>query len=96
MLMRGAFPDLAPRHVAGLVYIGLGSKAGEAALDLDEVSPEQIWDEFARLIAAMRAEDHGFTARRAMEEDSHGGDYDHLSRLGEWEVTDTPETERVE
>ncbi|WP_085790802.1 double-strand break repair protein AddB [Roseivivax jejudonensis] len=88
MALRGGFGDVSPRHVAHLAYIGLGTGAGEAPLDLEEAPPAQIWAEFEALIAAMLDPDHGFTARRAVGKDTDSGDYDHLSRLGEWEVTD--------
>ena len=93
---RGGFGDLAPRHIAGLAYIGLGSKPGEVPLDIEETPPDTVWAEFEALIAGMLDEDHGFTARRAMQEDNAVSDYDHLSRLGEWELTDPPQKERME
>ncbi|SFD68181.1 double-strand break repair protein AddB [Roseivivax sediminis] len=95
MALRGGFPNLAPRHIAGLAYIGLSSDAGEKPLDLDVAPPDEVWAEFERLIAGMLEEDHGFTARRAMQEDAAASDYDHLSRLGEWEVTDPAAKERL-
>jgi ATP-dependent helicase/nuclease subunit B len=37
----------------------------------------------------------GYTARRALEKTSDASDYDHLSRHGEWEMTDSPTPESL-
>jgi hypothetical protein len=39
--------------------------------------------------------DRGYTARRAMEQDRFGSDYDHLSRFVEWDLTQDPNPEGV-
>ncbi|MHA6347216.1 double-strand break repair protein AddB [Roseivivax sp. CAU 1761] len=95
MVMRGGFAGLDPRHVAGAAYIGLGSKAGEVPAPLEEMPPDAVWAELAELIRRYLDPDKGYTARRAMAEDRLPSDYDHLSRLGEWDVTDLPRTERM-
>ncbi|KUF09528.1 double-strand break repair protein AddB [Pseudoponticoccus marisrubri] len=91
MAEAGAFEGLDPRHVARAVFISL--KPGgpdEVPAPLDEAPPDQVWDEFRQLIAAYADPDRGYTARRALMKDTDIADYDHLSRFGEWDVTDPP------
>ncbi|MHA6324494.1 double-strand break repair protein AddB [Roseivivax sp. CAU 1753] len=90
MVEQGAFADFAPRHIADAQFIGLGAKPGEVAAPLDEAPPAQVWAELEALIARYLDAGQGFTARRAMFSDQDTGDYDHLSRLGEWDLADMP------
>ncbi|ETX27910.1 double-strand break repair protein AddB [Roseivivax isoporae] len=95
MAERGGFAGLAALKVAHAAYIGVGPKPGELAAPLDEVPPAQVWEEFGRLMARYADAEQGYTARRALQSDAARTDYDHLSRLGEWEVTDRPVKERL-
>lgn len=88
MVERGGFEGLGPREVASFSYIGLGSgeKAVEtlrAAVDLDAE-----WQRFTRLITRYAQRATGYTARRAIFTERIEGDYDHLARYGEWQMTD--------
>ena len=47
------------------------------------------------LIEAYLDETQGFTARRMMQQDRFGSDYDLLARFGEWDETDAPEPEEL-
>ncbi|WP_425074964.1 double-strand break repair protein AddB [Sagittula sp. S175] len=97
MLLQGAFPGLAPRHIAAATYIQL--KPGdpkEIPAPLEDCPPDQTWAEFTALIAAYMDPEKGFTARRALMKDTDLADYDHLSRFGEWDVTDAAVTETLE
>lgn len=87
------FGDLPPAPVAEATYIGLGTKPVEQPAPLDEVPVTQIWGEFQQLIQAYTNPDQGYTARRALQKDTDASDYDHLSRFGEWDVTDDPDPE---
>ncbi len=94
MVTQGAFKDLDPRHVERATFISL--KPGdpkEVAAPLDEAPPDKVWEEFTTLISAYFSAEQGFTARRALMKDTDIADYDHLSRFGEWDVTDTPTRE---
>jgi RecB family exonuclease len=94
MVTQGAFTDLDPRHVERATFISL--KPGdpkEVAAPLDEAPPDKVWEEFTTLISAYFSAEQGFTARRALMKDTDIADYDHLSRFGEWDVTDTPTRE---
>ncbi|SMX32541.1 double-strand break repair protein AddB [Maliponia aquimaris] len=91
MLLRGGFAPLAPKHVARAVFISLQpSKPDEVDAPLDEETPDEVWEKFTRLIARYAQAETGYSARRALQKDSDTADYDHLSRHGEWEVTDPP------
>lgn len=95
MVERGAFKDLAPKHVARAVYIGLGATPSEVEAPLDETSAAQIWAEFEELIASYLDENQGFTARSAMPKTDDVSDYDLLSRFGEWDITQSPDGRKV-
>lgn len=88
MAERGGFDQLGPVDVARISYVGLGSAP---KLVTTEITPEitgETWNDLHLLIARYMKRQTGYTARRAMFETNFPGDYDHLSRYGEWEMTD--------
>ena len=88
MVERGGFAELGRTEVARITYIGLG--AGEKAVET-EVTPEKLneqWRRFSELIARYQRLDTGYAARRAVFEMRYARDYDHLSRFGEWQMSD--------
>lgn len=87
---RGAFRDLGAM-TAKAAYIGLGSDPSEVPAPLDDNPPDKIWAELDALMIEWQSPDRGYTARIANKVDQEDRDYDHLSRLGEWDVTDTAE-----
>ena len=87
---RGAFKGVRPAPVRAAAYIGLGTNPKVEAAPLAEMSPDQVLAELIQLITRYLEPDQGFTARRALQKDSDPSDYDHLSRFGEWEVSDDP------
>jgi double-strand break repair protein AddB len=94
MLEQGGFDPVLPAHVAGATYISLApSGPREVDAPLDEIPAQQVWAEFTELIRAYADPAQGFTARRALLKENDVSDYDHLSRFGEWDVTDAPEAE---
>jgi len=96
MVARGAFKPLdGPRNVAGITYIGLGSNPKEDTSTPDEAVLDQVWEELHQLIAEYMSPDRGYVSRRAMHGERFPGDYDHLARYGEWEMTDDPKPEDV-
>ena len=92
---QGGFEGLGAEIVSKVAYIGTGTKPELRAFPLTRGELTEIWDDFANLIDAWRDPDQGFTARRAMQRLTDRSDYDQLSRLGEWSVTDDPVRERV-
>ena len=88
---RGGFAGLGPRETSGMTYIGLGREAKVQAVDQTKETIEQAWAKFEQLMACYLDPDQRYTARRAMMTSDQTSDYDHLSRFGEWELSDLPE-----
>lgn len=95
MTERGAFADLGPVEVARTTYVGLGATPKALTDTPDAATLATAWDELGRLIAAYFLSDRGYASRRAMFKTNEVGDYDHLARLGEWQMTDAPKSEHV-
>jgi ATP-dependent helicase/nuclease subunit B len=95
MAERGGFADLGPVEVARISYIGLGSgdKSVETEIDADLLAEQ--WARFAQLVAAYAKRGTGYAARRAVFETRFQLDYDHLSRFGEWQMSDRAEAVTV-
>jgi len=90
MAEEGAFKDLDAEEVARVVYVGLKAQLKTQEITLEPGQVAAVWAEFARLIAAYARPGQGYTARRALESVRDQADYDHLSRFGEWDLTDDP------
>ena len=88
MAERGGFADLGPSEVAWISYIGLGAahKSVETRVTPDLLA--EFWAGLSTLIGAYGDRATGYAARRAMFQDRIAGDYDHLARYGEWQMTD--------
>lgn len=95
MADRGGFTDLGPSDVSKISYIGLGS--GEAVVDTEitEALLTEHWEKLLTLMSRYLRRSTGYAARRAVFETRHAGDYDHLSRFGEWEMSDHATPEQV-
>lgn len=87
MVERAGFEGLDPRHVVRAAFIGLGSSTKEVDAPLADLSADEVWARFSTLIQRYLAPDQPFTSRRAMFKTDIAGDYDHLARLGEWDVS---------
>ncbi|MGV8985711.1 MAG: double-strand break repair protein AddB [Cypionkella sp.] len=87
MAERGGFTPH-PMEVALISYIGLGAseKVEEAPLTPAEINA--VWDRFVSLIKSYEDPKTGYTSRRAVFDMRYPGDYDHLARFGEWDMTD--------
>lgn len=86
----GGFKDLGPKTVAKITYVGLGS-AGKVTEDhISEESLAEVRDGLYHLIGSYARHGQGYTSRRAVFTERFPGDYDHLARFGEWEMTDGP------
>jgi RecB family exonuclease len=96
MVTRGAFKPLdGPREVEGITYIGLGASPKQDTSTPDDAILGQVWEELHHLIGEYMSPDRGYVSRRAMHGERFPGDYDHLARFGEWEMTDDPKPEDV-
>ena len=88
MAERGGFAELGPSEVSKISYVGLG--AGEKAVETD-TTPDLLavdWAKLITLISRYLSRTTGYAARRALFESRFAGEYDHLSRYGEWQMTD--------
>ncbi len=91
----GAFEALGPREAAAAAYIGLGSKPVQTPAPLDAHPPAVTLAQLRDLLARWQEIDRGYTAKIAPQYIGFPGDYDHLARFGEWDLTDDPKSERV-
>jgi ATP-dependent helicase/nuclease subunit B len=88
MVDRGGFSQIGPRAVASFSYVGLGAGGNEVETSLEKFDLESEWLRFETLINRYSQRNTGYTARRAEMSLRLQGDYDHLSRFGEWQLTD--------
>ncbi|MEM1129519.1 MAG: double-strand break repair protein AddB [Pseudomonadota bacterium] len=84
----GGFEGIAPSQVAGAEYIGLGATPKTVAAPLDDLPIEQVHAEFSRLISAFAIFETGYAAQAARFRATEPGDFDQLSRFGEWDLSD--------
>ncbi|MDE3240900.1 MAG: double-strand break repair protein AddB, partial [Paracoccaceae bacterium] len=96
MAERGAFGALGPCAVDRTIYVSLGGEVKEAVIEITDEVTGKVWEELHRLLAAYARAGQGYTSRRAVERESFGGDYDHLARYGEWDMSDAARPEDVE
>ncbi|MFV0360024.1 double-strand break repair protein AddB [Tropicimonas sp.] len=90
LLERGGFETLRRAPVERLGYISLGVNGADRVLDImddDGRLADVAWERLHRLIAAYGRRDQGYTTIRAAETTRFEGDYDHLARFGEWDLT---------
>ncbi|MBI6629479.1 double-strand break repair protein AddB [Pontibaca salina] len=87
MAEQGGFKEIDPTDVRGAAFIGVGASLRTVPAPLDKEPPAQVLDDLKKLIALYLTQEQGFTARLALQRDSHGSDYDHLARYGEWDRT---------
>ena len=87
MAEQGGFRQLGPAEVARISYLGLGSTPKLVSTEITPQIIGETWESLHRLIGQYMQRSKGYTARRAMFETNFPGDYDHLSRFGEWDMT---------
>ncbi len=88
MVERGGFAEIGPARAAGAAFIGLGASLKVQPAPLDTAPPDKVWAEFEALIAAWQRPERGYTARLAHFRDDQATEYDHLARLGEWDLAE--------
>lgn len=91
----GGFADLGPREVAALRYIGFGAPGKEMDVDLTPDLLAETRAGLEQLIADYDNAHQGYAARRAVQDRTWAGDYDHLARFGEWDDTQLAVTLKV-
>lgn len=94
MVTEGAFAKIPHRHVDEVAYLQVGSKYAEQRVKIDDAI---LAETRAGLIALIQAYRDGkpWIARLAPDMIAYASDYDHLSRLGEWDDTDMAVPERM-
>lgn len=95
MAERGGFAELGFADVARISYVGLGSTPKLVATEITPAITGKVWQDLHRLITRYMTEETGYAARRAVFDSRFPGDYDHLARFGEWEMTDRTRPEDV-
>lgn len=80
---RGGFAGVDPAEVAEMIYVGLGS-GGKTVEITDEGAVADAWEGLARLIASYDDAAMPYRPRLRPKHLKYAGDYDHLSRYGEW------------
>lgn len=95
MVRRGGFPELGPVDVAGMSYIALGGSGETKPRTYSPEFEQEQWDGFITLLQKYLLHGQGFTAMRSPKNLSYRGDYDHLSRFGEWSLADIATPEKV-
>jgi ATP-dependent helicase/nuclease subunit B len=95
MAERAGFPDLGPREVAKVSYVGLGSAPKVVAASPSAAELAEVWEGLHSLIRSYQNAEQGYAARRAPKNVGFSGDYDHLARFGEWDQTAPPSPEDV-
>ncbi|MEM0934607.1 MAG: double-strand break repair protein AddB [Pseudomonadota bacterium] len=99
MVERGAFSGLDAGPVHEMTYLSLGPSGLDREIPLSAPggahAPDLALDGLARLVARYAERAQGYTAQRAAERMQFAGDYDHLSRHGEWDLSDQPEPQDV-
>jgi double-strand break repair protein AddB len=90
MAERGGFASLGLSEAARIAFVGLKAELKTVETDLAPGQIGAVWDEFVRLISAYAQPGQGYTARRALMSEKDQSDYDHLSRYGEWDMTQDP------
>ena len=93
MAEAGGFPGLEPAEVARVVFVGLKATLKTVDTDMTDGLLAKVWAEFGQLMTSYASPTQGYTARRSLEKEQAVGDYDHLSRFGEWDMTDDPVAE---
>ena len=95
MAERDGFPGLEASEVARITYVGLGSTPKVEETEITPALTAEVWEGLHALIGHYTHEAAGYTARRAVQKERFEGDYDHLSRFGEWDTTAHPAAEPV-
>lgn len=91
----GGFKSLGPKNVSQITYVGLSGEGKEAAHPITEDVLAETHRGLLQLLSHYQDAAQGYVSRRAVFSESFPGDFDHLARFGEWEMTDAPVHFRV-
>ncbi len=88
MATDGAFDGIDPAEVESAAFVGVGARFQIVDADVSREALEGHRAKLTELLAAYMRSEQGYTARRALKKDTDKAEYDHLSRFGEWQVSD--------
>ncbi|MFQ5622626.1 MAG: double-strand break repair protein AddB [Paracoccaceae bacterium] len=88
MASQGGFDGLDASPVSSVVYVGLGSGGKLLEIPLTQDRIEEARRCLVDLVASYQSAAVPFPARTRIQYLKHDGDYDQLSRLGEWQDGD--------
>lgn len=91
----GGFEDLPPLTVSEIAYLQINKDLKIRALTFEPGDVGRARDEFAKIMDDFLSGERSFTARRMPRDMKYVSDYDHLSRFGEWDQSDTPVPEEM-
>lgn len=92
---RGGFDGLPVNAVAGASFLALNDSLEVVPAPLEDCPVARTYDELCDLIRAYRNPETGYTAQQALESRGFESPYAQLSRAGEWDLSDTPESRKV-
>ncbi|MFL2799255.1 MAG: double-strand break repair protein AddB [Paracoccaceae bacterium] len=93
IIHKGGIKKLKSTNIKEAFYIDLSSNPKEYKNSLSSQNLDVIFADFKSLILEYNNPNRGYLARRAVFETRWDGDYDHLSRFGEWDHTQLPKPE---
>jgi ATP-dependent helicase/nuclease subunit B len=88
MAERGGFGELGPLDVGVITYVSLGSAEKDQATTVTSEMLDIEWEKLITLMTRYAERKTGYVARRAIFMEKIVGDYDHLARHHEWEMSD--------
>ena len=86
----GGFKNIPAAPVISICYISLNNAHPNTEKIITREDIEKIKNEITQLVSYYHSDITGFTARLRMEKLEIVSDYDHLSRYGEWDETNSP------
>ena len=89
MVTQGAFDRIGRKPVQDATFIGVNTQMKNVAAPLKDNPPDQVWLNLIALLQHWREPDRGYVARLAHVLKTDSGPYDHLSRFGEWDTSQT-------
>jgi double-strand break repair protein AddB len=95
MASAGSFPGIPAGPVARVAQIHLGGGGGILDIDCTPEALDTDWASLRALVEAYQRRGQGYAARSRVFLLSGAGDYDHLSRRGEWDDSDPVAPEEV-
>jgi ATP-dependent helicase/nuclease subunit B len=91
----GGFDDLPPLCVSEITYLRINTDLKTRSVKLTAEDVGIAREQFMTLMGGFLNGQRGFTARRMPRDTKYVSEYDHLSRFGEWDQTDTPHPEAM-